>query len=223
MKLSKSIKNVILIVLLIIVLAFSVSYINEGTAVFDNLTNKKNLTQSESNEICINYVGEFKEKDYRKLSKQIDMLPKGVKRSFCNRNWTIEVIGEVDNKKEELYKNLICVGTTEYSDKKIYITPNTETGLVHEMGHYTAYVCCFSEYTSEFQGIYHDEAEKLAEYMLNHDRTEEETDYITSNIREYYADSFRYLVLNPEINKVIPKTADYIKNDIDKLNSQYTK
>lgn len=151
------------------------------------------------------------------INRQLELLPDGIKRSFANRGWIIEIIKNADNLYESNDEKLSCVGLTEYTEKKIYITPQTSTGLIHEMGHYTAYISCFSEYTTEFQQIYHDEANAFAKYKMSIGCSENETKYIIGSIREYYADSFRYILLDSSLEALIPKTAAYIQNDISKL------
>lgn len=97
-------------------------------------------------------------------------------------------------------------------DKQITLLQEDST-VYHEIGHFLAFVAGNSDKKSSFISIYNEEKNKY---------TGINKAYVTQNSSEYYAESYRDYVLNPQgLKNTRPKTYATIVNDLNKLNDSY--
>ena len=99
-------------------------------------------------------------------------------------------------------------GTIKVEDRE-----EAMTALIHEIGHYIDYTHDTISETEEFKGIKAEEVGELAYYFKPN-----KGNY--KNTEEYFAESFKYYILEPEeLEKRCPKTFRYI----DKIVKSYSK
>lgn len=110
----------------------------------------------------------------------------------------------------EYYINTGCetVGVFSPSRKRIELRYQSDV-VYHELGHYLAYTTGKRDLTSEFDSIFRAEKKKY---------TAANKDYVTQNVREYFAESYRdYVTDKSALKKARPKTYKYIQDTLDML------
>lgn len=114
------------------------------------------------------------------------------------------------NEGFEYYINTGCdtVGVFSPSRKRIELRYQSDV-VYHELGHYLAYTTGKRDLTDEFADIFAAEKKKY---------TASNKDYVTQNVREYFAESYRdYVTGKSALKKARPKTYKYIQATLKML------
>lgn len=95
------------------------------------------------------------------------------------------------------------------SKQTITLKSANQEHLLHELGHYTAFIAGNKDLTSEFRNIYSKEKSKF---------TGNNKAYVTKNSSEYFAESFRDYYTRPAtLKKERPQTYNYIIKSINSI------
>lgn len=95
------------------------------------------------------------------------------------------------------------------SKQTITLKSVNEEHLLHELGHYAAFIAGNKDLTAEFKGIYNKEASKF---------TGNNKAYVTKNSSEYFAESFRDFYTRPAtLKNERPETYNYIIKSINSI------
>lgn len=176
---------------------------------------------------CINYENA--------LYNGIGYMPENVLYKFSSEGWKFYV---TDEDLEEKYgiKSPIegdkIIGCTTCDEKRIEVnigeqTPidNIETNklvVVHEFGHFVDYICGGSSKKKEMLNLYKEVSEKNGKVeninlVQNEDRQIYRAYSFTSK-EEFFADSFAYCILEPEIMQTqFPEVYEYIIKCIESI------
>ena len=136
--------------------------------------------------------------DYLLALRQV---PEPVLATFNAAGWTYRIdFDYISELSKQL--NMSCIGTTNYSQKTIYISEASAT--LHEFGHFLDWMLGFpAEYEQLFR------AEAAAAPLRN---------YAKTNAREYFADCFDYCIIHGNDSKMMeilrknaPQTCTYFE------------
>lgn len=95
-------------------------------------------------------------------------------------------------------------GVFSPSQKKIVVKSNVNRVLVHEVGHFVAYVNNRADSTAEFRAIYNAEKGNFAG---------DNKAYAVSNNKEFFAEVFKeYSMNNASLKSHCPRSYEYVKN-----------
>ena len=132
-----------------------------------------------------------------------------------------DIKGHVDSKVYNAYtslgfgfginSSLNTTGVFSVSKKKIELNRGQSSYLLHELGHFVAALKHNADETSEFKSIYN--AEKSA-YVGNNKV------YVTKDVGEYFAESFRDYTENPSaLKSQRPQTYAYISKMVESISN----
>ncbi len=149
---------------------------------------------------------------FNKQLKEVDnYVPLTILNDLNSRGYKIVIIsGNLRNyliEKENIDANMEIAGVAVYHKNKIYINASSSiVVIIHEIGH--AFDDRDGSYTSSnsiFTSIYETEKNKLFG----------STSYYSSNVKEYFAQSFSMYLKSPDLLKQkAPQTYNYINNRV---------
>ena len=115
---------------------------------------------------------------------------------------------EILNFKATYDPSSSLAGRFAAAEQSITIKSYSVDTLYHEIGHFVAFVSGNKDRSPEWNGIYNSERSKYVNTGRN-------TSYVTGSAIEYFAESYRDLVVKPnELQKERPQTYEYLCNAV---------
>ena len=152
------------------------------------------------------------------LNYFLEMLPQKIIDDFNDNDWEI-IIDDKNSEYFEKYKNTNVIGLTNFTQKKIILSKNSEalfSATIHEFGHYVDYLNGKISETDEFLDIMKKESKAYRKNFLvfiNYNFT-----HANKDSQEYFAEMFQQYIMFPNITKLYaPLTCEYIQEIIDSL------
>jgi len=121
-----------------------------------------------------------------------EVVPTNIREAFVEDGWVIKA-EPIDLGEKYFEGELEVLAATAFAEQTIYIdtSRDSDSSIIHEMGHFLDYKLGFISSTKEFKFIYELELDKFRELSKTHKHN-------TGTVLEYYAEAFQEILLEPE-------------------------
>jgi len=182
---------------------------DETTQVSSDVDSNSTNIETEDPEIYeIKVIGAVKGACIEQAEENLELVPDEIMNNFVKEGWKFYITTRDINEEYFNSRYNEVLGVTSYKEKCIKVMNEEfaiELAVIHEVGHYFDYLTKFSSVSDEFRQIYEEE---IGEF-----RKKIEAGVQIFNEREFFAQTFYYLIKDP--SKCTPKALEFVEEQLE--------